>query len=563
MIANIAALAAIADAPLADGAEVEVATLGQIWKLAKTDVATVADGITVIASADGKRWKRVLSSVPRWTNQTAWYVNYATGDDEFTGTSATVDGGGVGPLKTVAEFTRRVRVAKYGTGFAGYVLNLSANDVGLYDAGAAAYRDSFQWDFSLETTKGLVNQDQDSGITRSILQINGVKTDAGNDGTVKIAGTSITFGNAKSKIQRNAGSSFAVGEVIEITQAGSPALGKRAYVLAVETTDTADDTAIINPWTFQGALPADNDTFKTYTLTKWGPQISGYGTQGQHRIQIDNVELPGLATPGAPDGVPAVLAEGDGCPDYELGGFVVRFRNTLSRISITGGIGGRVRWGHNNTNPVAIIKPALIAAPGTLQNSFMTIERGDVVANYVSFVNCIVDVMNIRGILTLSRSCILNGCIRMGLKGAGSVSQTQAGPTFVRLDRVTVWDVPTTVGANPFVGGDGDPGAALIMKRGSGAQVRGLFGDSINATTVGIDISEGSSLWLQDFGVTPSTVTGALHNLKVDNGDDIPVIVAGVPTAPAPGGVTSWAGLAGYGEVAMNLRNGTRIVKVA
>ena len=558
-VADIAALKLIDISGEADFAERRVLTLLQTFQLNKTSAAT-ADDIMVVEAAGGTgRWVRQLTPVARWTDQTSWYVDQSNGNDENVGSTSGA------PLKTVAEFTRRLRAVKYSINATTYTMTLMS-DIGLYNATTNKYRDSFQWDFSL-ISDGYLNNDQDSGITRSLLQINGATPTTVNTGTLSAATVALKS-NSASTITRNDEVGWNVGDVVEfINDASGGAVGvrgRRVYVLAVSGDN--NEVAQISPWVFDsGQVPAGTEAFKVISLTKWGPQISGYGTQGGHRIQIDNVELPGLSAPHTfSDGVPSEPAEGDGCPDYELGGFVLRFRNTLSRISVTGGIAGRVRWGHNNTNPVAIIKPA--TGYNEIQNSFMTIERGDVIANYVSFVNCIIDVMNIRGILTLSRSCLVNGCIRMGLKGASSYVQTEAGPTFVRLDRVSFFDFPATIAANPFVGGSGDPGAALIMKRGAACQVRGLYGSSNDG--YGLDISEGSSLYLQDWANYPCLVNGGNGEILIDNDDPIPSIdTDGTPVAGV--NVRDWTGegagtLAGgdLGGFAHNLKNGTKIVTV-
>jgi hypothetical protein len=104
VVADLTALAAVADASISEGSPIEVATLDSWWLLKKTAGLT-PDGITVIQAASGAPavWVRQPGGSLRWALQTTWYINSA-GDDENVG-SAT----GAGALATMGEFLRRIK----------------------------------------------------------------------------------------------------------------------------------------------------------------------------------------------------------------------------------------------------------------------------------------------------------------------------------------------------------------------------------------------------------------------------------------------------------------------
>jgi hypothetical protein len=509
-VANIAALSALNDVAELNGAIRRVVTLLQSFMLDRASTATI-DGITVVATLSGVgRWHRILSHVPQWTNQSAWERNFATGNDENPGTVLL-------PLKTCAEFTRRVRVAKYSSSFTPYVLHIQ-DDVDVAN-------DSFQWNPSLFSTTGTLSSALDTGIGTTLLTITGNKTVV-DTGSLTGAVVSLT-GNAKSTITRAAGV-FAVGDIVEFTS--GPSIGTRVYITS------AGATGGINPWNLNSTTPAPGDTFNVVTLTRFGPQLSGYMSISGARVEVSQCEFPGATF---------------GTGDYEIQGYVLRLLNCLSRISIGAGIGARVRYSSGVTTPCAIIRTSL---------SFFAVERGFVALQFFTSVNVVWDLFTDPGRLTVSRSEIQNGCFRQG--GIGSVPSQDAG-CFLRVDRARVFDVPTTVAGNPLEGGTGDVGAALIMKRGAIALVRNLVGSSVNAGTSGVDISGGARVYNQ--GTPASTVGGALQELVMDAGAIIPSIdpVTGLPvTGAATSPITTWAMLAAapYSGNAMNLVNGTKFV---
>ncbi len=103
LVANVAALTSIITSNEVDGAEREVSTLLQLFKLDKSSAATV-DNITVAATDSGVgRWLRIQSSVPKWTNQQTWGVDTGVGNDENSGADSVGN-----RLKTVSEIARRL-----------------------------------------------------------------------------------------------------------------------------------------------------------------------------------------------------------------------------------------------------------------------------------------------------------------------------------------------------------------------------------------------------------------------------------------------------------------------
>lgn len=100
-VANLTALGALADGPLADGSPCMVLSLMALWELRKTGT-DAADGITIVNTASGVgRWYRVRAYSQYWQKRTTWYVAYTSGNDENPGTLAS-------PIKTLAEWGRRI-----------------------------------------------------------------------------------------------------------------------------------------------------------------------------------------------------------------------------------------------------------------------------------------------------------------------------------------------------------------------------------------------------------------------------------------------------------------------
>jgi hypothetical protein len=457
---------------------------------------------------------------PEYTNQVNWYVNATTGHDANPGTAAA-------PLQHVAEFTRRVKHAKYGSGFGPYVLTC------LTDIPAAT--DSFQWSPLIESIPGTIGTDPDTGFTVPILRIIGTKTTIGT-GVVGVF--TAPFGSNKCLLTRTVGV-FAPGDIIEFTSGA--AAGKRVYILEVTGGGLTGQVnpALFNP--FAPVYPAPGDTFNHVQLTKWGPQIMGVGMP-QAQIDMEDCWIP--------------TASNGGCGRYELMTIILRFCGCLLNVVIQPGLSARVKFGKFNNMPTGMILPSL---------DFLTPERGEIVSLSTSFYNTIIDVFAFKGMVEAVWDEVQFGCYRNGASGE-ALQDSSAGFAFVCGCRI--FDVPTVVPANAYIGsgGTGDAGAAVIGKRGAKMIIANNFAqpcvsNSSNVGTVGVDAAEGAIVRV--VGGAPVNMTGNLQDIRMDAGKIIPFIdpLTGVPL---PGqALTSWADWANIGKFsgdAHNLKNGTCIV---
>jgi len=108
---NIAALEALDDSALGEGAVAYVATVRSYWQKS-TGSSVPVDGITCVATKSGDGvWLRLDIPSQTWASTITWYVDSTTGDDENSGDSSAT------PLKTVAEFGRRLRFMKRATSY--------------------------------------------------------------------------------------------------------------------------------------------------------------------------------------------------------------------------------------------------------------------------------------------------------------------------------------------------------------------------------------------------------------------------------------------------------------
>jgi len=101
-VTNIAALAAVDEAPLTNGVSVSMLSLMCQWQLDKT-ATDAPDGITIIATLSGTgRWFRIPGGSVVWRKQLTWKIDQhpGVGKDENVGSLAS-------PLATWDEFRRR------------------------------------------------------------------------------------------------------------------------------------------------------------------------------------------------------------------------------------------------------------------------------------------------------------------------------------------------------------------------------------------------------------------------------------------------------------------------
>jgi hypothetical protein len=512
-VVNIAALTAINVDGEADFAERRVLSLHQSFQLDKNSSETV-NGISVVATNSGVgRWVRVLSHSPKWTNQVAWAVDSVAGNDENVGDLAN-------PLKTMAEFTRRIRVAKYGTGFGPYTIQL-LNDV--------PNTDSFQWSPVLESVDGsFVNSDPDAGVTSDIVVINGSKVVIGT-GTVNVF--TAPAGNNKCTISRSAGV-FALNDVCEFTFGSSN--GKRFYP------ESAGATTTINPKNLGGTVPAHNDTFNIVRLTKLAVQLTGSAQTQSVRMLVQNCWIPG-------DGNNGTFAD-VGAPQWEVTGMILRLNNCLVNQFIRPGLAGRAKFGGGSA-PSAVIC-------NTLGN--YTIERGECITYNTSWVNVLVDVTTFTGKFQMGQCEFLGGGIRMGA-GDGEIEDTGHGTNLLG-DETRSFDAPAVFPANPYIGTGGVDGygGALVMMRGARGTMGGGWVGLNPLAASALNISRASIL---EIGPGPApTVTGVVA-ITVDKNAPLPYLdVNGLPVTGQV--LTSWADFnnaSKFNKNVMNLANGTTI----
>jgi len=101
-VANVLALTALDIGLYPNGSVISVSTLDDSFILKKT-AADTADGITIVNTSTGiGRWFRQQTESKRWLNQSTWYVNASTGDDENDGLTSDE------ALASLAEFNRRI-----------------------------------------------------------------------------------------------------------------------------------------------------------------------------------------------------------------------------------------------------------------------------------------------------------------------------------------------------------------------------------------------------------------------------------------------------------------------
>lgn len=106
-VPDLAALSAVNDALLVNGAILGVGTMQDVYELDKAS-ATAADGIDVVLTLSGTgRWKRKFVGGGSWAYQAAWFVDSATGYDENDGAAAITTGYN-GPLATIGELMKRL-----------------------------------------------------------------------------------------------------------------------------------------------------------------------------------------------------------------------------------------------------------------------------------------------------------------------------------------------------------------------------------------------------------------------------------------------------------------------
>lgn len=107
-VADLAALTAVNDAVLTNGAILGVGTMQDVYELDKASTVLVSYPDIMPTLSGTGRWMRKFVGGASWTSQAAWFVDSAGGDDEYDGTAAVHGAGYIGPLATIDEFIKRV-----------------------------------------------------------------------------------------------------------------------------------------------------------------------------------------------------------------------------------------------------------------------------------------------------------------------------------------------------------------------------------------------------------------------------------------------------------------------
>jgi hypothetical protein len=487
-----------------------------------SEAVHIPQGSALWFAFTGTQWVPAGNVESAWTNQVAWFVNPATGDDANSGASPAQ------AVRTLAEVSGRLSTLKYGSNFGPYQIEVIGGDVPATDT------------FNLSSHVILTDQatnPANSGVPRTLVRIFSTLR------TVLDSGVTAAFlppaGNAKSTVTRAVGV-FAPEDIIEFTS--GPAAGKRVYAMS------GGAAAQINPYLFDPfgfVFPTlgGGDTFDVIRLRELNIQLPNAGGPQGILIDVDNFKLPPAAGPAANS-------------SWEFYGYQLRFLNCLLNVLPRPGMAARLRLGKFGSDSCGVMRGA---------QDFFLFERGTLISLMTSFRNVIFDVTQATGIAFLAYDELQFGAIRMG--NTGEEAEDVQGAVEGGFGPIRVFDWPDPIPANPYIGtgGTGDPGAAISTRRGAPYQ---LVSDSAGNVSVigtsavgaGMNISQGAQCEI--LGATP-TVTGVV-DLIIDAGADIPSIGAGgVPVAGVP--ITTWAQLDGapYGTHAHNLKNGTKIFKVA
>jgi hypothetical protein len=521
-----------------------------------TSTAAV-NGITVVATSTGAgRWLRQRVHIPHYTDQVPWFFDgqnvSGLASDENDGRTALT------PLLTIAEFARRLAVAKYARNFGPYSWTLLSN---------VLTTDSFQWTFDLDTI-GDVAQLYDGGTEGRIIVINATPTVIGT-GTV---GSYVNDGgNSEAILTRNDGGTWNLADIVRFTGNVTPGVaGRRVYIASgAGMASGAVNGNILD--VAPPAVPTLGDTFELLRLVEFGVQIQNVGGQQSFVIEFNNLEFPASEKQWMADAI------------------TFRFQHTLHRVwTEHDDSDGDVRYGDFfGVFPSAVYIQSPVTAGNPLGLGFGNVERGIVQSGYATYINTIVDVTAYNGSYQPAGfDQFHGGGIRVGAPPpfiSGVEAKAYVGPGVGFFNAPSIFPVNRYVSSGVGPAQD-DFGAGCIVRRG-GYMMLATFpdgfgvivGNSVNPGTVGLRLLEGARV--QVFGTTP-TFTGSAGDIAMDSntalpsgGDPIPLvsIATGVPIPAAPGQerVTMWQGPTDNAwdspnrlRNAVNLRNLTNLVEI-
>jgi hypothetical protein len=520
-VSSIANLSLVSDVALADGAEVKVDTLGQPWVLHKAMTGT-PDGITVayalsaaVTPANPGRWMRKLIEVPQWSDQAVWYVDPAAANDEGLGTVGS-------PLKTMAEWCRRVRILKAPptTGVAAYTINLLGDIPSTDEFRPCAGMDaSVNGDNVIDIVIVGQRTSTASGnfVGAPTATVPAANTQATVDLGIDVGTTPANFlGKHIVSQPGGAGTVIYSAAITRIPGGGGTTVAQTSEFAAM--TDTG--TYVITP-----GAPANLDAFDIVTFTQFNAGMDCMGTSIA-RYRFADVWLK--------DGGGVVQARD------------VSFSFNRCRVSriVNPAFGGAMTFflcsfsgelaGVPTYLDYPVFGPMAVVGCGCLKIKFRPVAIGGY--SGLDFVDSHIEDGGIYAFSTATVSVF----------GGGAGASVAAAGFF-------------TVSAGLAAKGLGifrSPDDGIKLGRGAQAWIGAVLYGSGN-TVAGVNVLDGGHMHI--IAAVVPTITGAAE-IAMDGGASIPVIVAGLPAA---GGVlTTWAlgWVAGYGRNAHNLVNGSRII---
>lgn len=271
-VANLAALTA-SDDNVPNNSIRRVGTLLQNFWLDKTSTATV-DGITVVATLSGVgRWIRDVAPVPHWTNQLLWDVDATAGNDENSG----IAGSGA-PIKTVAEFCRRLKALNS----ASYTANLLTN---------IPSTDSYK----------LLSDLPNPGATPPLVTMKGTRTVISSSAFTATADTVVATNTQASVTDASVTWAAQLGRRLVATSGAG--VGGEAIALKDLGAGAVRVSTWCNPATgVLTANPAALDTYQLVSETDWAADIRGISNNIGTKVTMAFTNLNITTTGLVPDG---------------------------------------------------------------------------------------------------------------------------------------------------------------------------------------------------------------------------------------------------------------------
>lgn len=565
-VADLDALFALPTAGLPDRIYARVLTLDQPFELIKGSALTPdwipgqTTSASIVEASDGGNWLRRLIHAPVWSDQHEWFQR-DDGDDQNDGTQATQGAGRVGPIKTLSEWSRRVKMMNpppatpAGTGYPRYVIDTDGVTI------ADEYRAS-----------ALIDSDfSGNNVFQVLIKGNPVVAESGTvgaDGVVAAdpatdtpsifdGGVGFVPADNIGKMIRMAGPNGATRAAWILADAAL-AGGTRAYITSLYDTNTTSAT-IADPDTtpasltpFQaarvndGAQPVAGAAYEIVDLTPFAPGYFGIGAAVM-RTRLMYLDL---------------------TPNDAAGNFIQCRDSTITlnmckaQRPFSSSFGGAI-----TSQVCGIIFPALadfhVFGPNAMVgNGYLNVRMKPIGVGGSSgndYVDCYMEASTIQTLETVGAVPTFGGAAGAAATGGGLFTVSGGKGLGIR---------------NAPAGLD-----AIRMVRGATAQIGGdLWGSGGDQR--GVDISEGSTMRIIST-VTP-TLTGTLGDFRLDGVDthyqDLRLFSDAWGQAAAPAThqpllvtATTWAGWAaavvnntsGFERNLVSTRAGSKIISFA